>query len=106
MSNTLKVTVILLIGLFFGIDPAFAAEEAGSGGSSGLIAIAAGIAVGLAAMGGALGQGRLVSSALDSIGRNPSASGNVFTPMILGMVFVEALVILAWVISYMLIGAL
>ncbi|MGZ3704179.1 MAG: ATP synthase F0 subunit C, partial [Bdellovibrionota bacterium] len=41
----------------------------------------------------ALGQGKIVSAALDGIGRNPGAREQIFTPMLLGVVFVETLLI-------------
>ncbi len=82
--------------------PAFAFAEDASG--KGLIAIGAGLAIGLAALGGTMGQGKAVSAALDSIGRNPSASGKIFVPMILGLALVESLVILSFVIANKLAG--
>ena len=79
---------------------AFAQDTAGGGGGqSGLIAIAAAIAVGMAALGGALGQGRAASAALDGIARNPQASGKIFTPMIIALALTESLVLLAWLIA-------
>ena len=66
---------------------------ADDGGSKPMYALGKGFAVGLAALGGALGQGKIVSAALDSIGRNPGARDQIFTPMILGVVFVETLMI-------------
>ena len=67
-------------------------------------ALAAGIAIGVAAFGGALGQGRAVASALDGIARNPQASGKILVPMILGLALIESLVIYAWITSLTLIG--
>jgi len=81
-----------------------AAAAAGASGGTGLIAVGAGIAVALAILGAALAQGRAVAAALEAIGRNPAASGKVFTPMILGLVFMEALGIFAFVIAYTLAG--
>ena len=83
-------------------SPAFAFAEDGSG--RGLIAVGAGVAIGFAALGGGLGQGKLVGSALDSIGRNPGASGKIFMPMILGLALVESLVIISFVIAIKLVG--
>jgi len=80
------------------------AEGAAVGGQGGIIAIAAGLAIGLAAAGGALGQGKAISASLDSIGRNPAAAGKLLTPMLLGLALVESLVILAFVIAYLLYG--
>src|SRR5437867_702069 len=81
------------------------AEAAGGHGSrDAYIAIAAGLGLGIAALGGALGQGRMAAAALDSIGRNPGASGKIFTPMLLGLAFIEALSIYALIIAYILSG--
>jgi F-type H+-transporting ATPase subunit c len=63
-------------------------------------ALAAGLAIGIAALGGALGQGRAAAAALDGIARNPSAADKLFTPMILGLAFVESLVIFALLIAF------
>ena len=82
---------------------AFAAEG-GASSDVGLIAIGSGIAIGAAAVGGALGQGKAVSAGLDAIGRNPSAQNKLFVPMLLGLAFVESLVILAFVIAIQLAG--
>src|SRR3989442_10349934 len=54
--------------------------------------IGAGIAIGLGAMGGAIGQGRAGASALEGIARNPGAAGKIQTPMILGLALIESLV--------------
>lgn len=81
------------------LAPNFALAEGLPGDAAGMVAMGAGIAIGLAALGGTLGQGKAISSALDSIGRNPAASGKVFLPMILGLALVESLVILSFVIA-------
>ncbi|MCC6278234.1 MAG: ATP synthase F0 subunit C [Oligoflexia bacterium] len=86
-------------------SPAFAEEVAGAAaGGKGMYALAAAIAIGVAAVGGALGQGRAVTAALDGIARNPSASGKIFLPMILGLALIESLVIYALVIAFQLVG--
>ena len=103
MKKFLSLLSLAFLSLICIVDAAFA-EVAGAAGAegSGLIAIAAGIAIGVAACGGALGQGKAISAALDSIGRNPSASGQLFTPMLLGLVFIETLVIFSFVIAFFL----
>ncbi len=68
------------------------------------IAIATGLGMALAAFGGALGQGRAASAALDGIARNPAASGKIFTPMIVGLALIESLVIYSLIISFALLG--
>ncbi len=65
----------------------------------GMFAIGAGGGIGLAAFGGALGQGRAAAAALEGIGRNPGASGKLLTPLILGLALIESLVIYAFVIT-------
>jgi F-type H+-transporting ATPase subunit c len=90
--------------VFAPVSYAQAAAETTGGNTGGLLAIAAGIAIGVAAFGGALGQGRAVASALDGIARNPSASGKIQTPMIIGLALIESLVIYALVIAFLLQG--
>lgn len=70
------------------------------------VALAIGLGLGLAAMGGALGQGRATSAALEGLSRNPGSYDKVFTPFILGMVLIESLVIYSLVISLILLGSL
>lgn len=83
------------------------AQEAAAGGAAsplraGLIALAANIGIGIAAFGSAIGQGRMVASAMESIGRNPNSAGQIFTPMIIGLAFIEALTLYALVIAFFL----
>jgi F-type H+-transporting ATPase subunit c len=85
---------------------AFAAEGAVTGGMSdkALIALAAGLAIGIAAFGGALGQGRAAAAALEGIARNPGATDKLFVPMIIGLALIESLVIYALIIAFGLSG--
>jgi F-type H+-transporting ATPase subunit c len=100
MYRTLKALTGLLFGAMalFTSSVAFAADRTGTSAELGL-AIGAGLAVGLAALGGGLGQGRAASAALDGIARNPQASGKIFTPMIIALALTESLVLLAWLIA-------
>ncbi len=82
---------------------AMADDGSNSGAISGL-AIGAGLAIGLAAFGGGLGQGRAASSALEGIARNPGAAAKIQTPMIIGLALIESLVIYALVIAFLLQG--
>lgn len=68
------------------------------------IGLGAGLAIGLAALGGGMGQGRAAAAALEGMARNPSASGKLFTPFIIGLALIESLVIYALVIAFMLQG--
>ena len=84
-------------------SPALAAEGA-AGGSAGLIALAAGLGIGIAAFGVALGQGRATAAAMESIGRNPNSADRIFVPMIIGLALMEALCLYALVIAFFLQG--
>ncbi len=74
------------------------AEDAATGKSP-MGPIGAGLAIGLAVIGGALGQGKAVGSMLESFGRNPSVGGKLLVPMLIGMALIESLVILAFVVA-------
>ena len=90
MSATLLVTAT-----------AFAQDGGAVDPHAGLKALAAGLAIGVAAFGGAFGQGRTAAAALEGIARNPNAADKLFTPMILGLALIESLVIYALVIAFM-----
>lgn len=58
------------------------------------------IAAGLGVLGPAIGIGIIGGKAMEAIGRNPEASGQVVSNMILAIVFAEALGILALVVAF------
>src|SRR5260370_41250524 len=58
-------------------------------------AVGAGLAIGLAVLGGALGHGRAAPPALEGISRNPGASARIQTPRILGLPLTAPLVPIA-----------
>jgi F-type H+-transporting ATPase subunit c len=64
--------------------------------------LAAGLAIGLGAIGPGIGVGLLVLGALQSIGRNPEAAGQIQTNMFIGIAFTEAIAIYALVVSLIL----
>jgi F-type H+-transporting ATPase subunit c len=106
MRKLLTITMLLGLIVVLSYGVAMAAEGAPAAGLDSTvkacIAIAAGIGLGIAAMGGAIGQGKAVSAALDAIGRNPGALGKIMTPMILGLAIIESLVIYSLVVSLLL----
>ena len=71
---------------------------------AGWVALAAGLGLGLAALGGALGQGKAAAAALDGIARNPGAADKIRGPMILALALIESLVIYSLVIGFLLFG--
>ena len=48
----------------------------------------------------ALAIGKIVSKAMESIGRNPEAGEKLFVPMLLGTAFAEAIAIYALVVVF------
>lgn len=64
--------------------------------------IAAGIAIGIGAIGPGIGIGFVGRGAMESIGRNPEAAGTIQTNMILGMALAEAVAIYALIIAFVL----
>ena len=64
--------------------------------------LAVGLTAGLGLLGPGLGIGLIGYSALQSIGRNPEASGSIMTNMILAIAFCEAIGIYALIIAIIL----
>lgn len=71
---------------------------------SGLGALGAGISIGFAALGTGIGMGMLVGSAMESMARQPEATGTLTTNMFIGLAFIEALALYALVISFIIMG--
>lgn len=103
ISLSTGLMVLLVSALAFAQGEASAVDIAKASGA-GWIGLAAGLGIGLAAFGGALGQGRAAATALDGIARNPGAADKLFTPLILGLALIESLVIYALIISILLLG--
>jgi F-type H+-transporting ATPase subunit c len=61
-----------------------------------------GLAIGLGAVGPGIGIGLVALGALQAIGRNPEAAGEIRTNMILGIVFAESVAIYALVMALIL----
>lgn len=80
------------------------AEGATATGGTGFTALAAGLGLGLAVIGGALSQGRICAAAMEGIARNPNAQEKMFVSMIIGLVLIESLVIYMLVVSFKILG--
>ena len=105
MKRMLKLALLSAGAALLSASPAFAAD----GGSNqydlgGLGLLSAGLAIGIAAAGCGLGQGRAAAAAAEGTARNPSAGGRIFILAILGLAFIESLVIYALVISFQIVG--
>ncbi len=64
--------------------------------------LAAGLAIGLGALGPGLGIGLLGYGAMQALGRNPEARGPIMTNMILAIAFAEAVAIYALIVAIIL----
>ena len=90
----LSMLLTALAGVALLAPVAFAQEGGAAAGSGkGIAAIAVAIGMGVAAFGCGLGQGRIASAACEGMARNPGAAGPIRAAMILGLVFVETLVL-------------
>ena len=62
--------------------------------------IGAGIAMGLAVLGGAYGQGMAARGMYESVSRNPQAAGALNAPFYVGLAFIESLCLFALVVAF------
>jgi F-type H+-transporting ATPase subunit c len=106
MKNLITKISLMLFGLL--VPVAAFAETAATAGADTYknlgLALGAGLAIGIAVIGGANGQGKAAAAALEGIGRNPGAADKLFVPMIIGLALIESLVIYALLIAFMLYG--
>lgn len=108
MFTTNKRVLAIIAGIFsVGFLPASAlAQTAGSAANTfdmqAAATIGAALAIGLAVLGGALGQGRAAAAALEGISRNPGATSRIQTPMIIGLALIESLVLFAFALAFLL----
>lgn len=72
--------------------------------TSGIIAIAAALAIGIVGAATAIAQGLTASKAMESIARQPEAAGKIQSALILSLGLMEALTIYGLLIGFMLIG--
>ena len=105
MKKVLSIAFLTLIAVAAMAPAAFAGDAPDNHFTAdGWIALAAGLGLGLAAIGGALGQGKAAAAALEGIARNPGAADKLFTPFILALALIESLVIYALVMGFILSG--
>jgi F-type H+-transporting ATPase subunit c len=74
-------------------------------GRAGIIqytALAAGLAIGLGAIGSGIGMGTAIGGACEGTSRNPEAGGRIMTTMIIGLAMIESLTIYALVVALLL----
>ena len=94
------VAVGMMGGVAFADDTASVVKEEG-GGAKNLVGFGLALGLAIAAFGGALGQGKAISTAVDAVARQPEAGGRIQTMMLIGVVFIETLVIYMLLICFM-----
>ncbi len=72
--------------------------------ADGMRMLAAGLAMGLGAIGPGIGIGILGYGAMQALGRNPEAKGPIMTNMILAIAFAEAIGIYALIVAILIAG--
>ena len=102
---------MLVCGLFVlsasAADAAPAAEAAAAAESAtGSKAIAAAIVVGIVATAAALGMAIAIGKSAEGMSRQPEASGSIRSSMMLGLVFIETVVIYALIVAILIIFVL
>ena len=88
--------MLLVVGLAMAqtpVAPGAAGAADHSTGNSWFFPALGSFAVGIAALGGALGDGRAIAAACEGTARNPGAGGRIFTMLLLGLALIETLVL-------------
>jgi F-type H+-transporting ATPase subunit c len=65
-----------------------------------LVPLGKSLAIGLSALGAGIGIGMIGAKAMESIGRNPEATGKILVPMLIISAFAEAVAIYGLVIAF------
>src|ERR1039457_4263010 len=97
-----KIVMLLFVMMMFSVlaVPAFAQTGASAAGSPNWIAITSGFAIAIPAPSAGRGEGRAASSACEALGRNPAARAGIQVALILGLAFIESLVLFTLVIIF------
>ena len=128
MNKTIKI-VMAVLGIMFILGavmlPAFAADETliapapaaateeaqeqettAEANVKSTKAIAAAVVLAVAAAAGAIAMGIAIKGSSDGIARQPEAAGNIRSGMMLGLVFIETVVIYALIVAILIIFVL
>src|SRR5260370_4778682 len=85
--------VLLAAGLAMAQAPGPTGAASTGGSNTWFFPAMGSFAVGIAAFGGALGDGRAIAAACEGTARNPGAGGRIFTMLVLGLALIETLVL-------------
>ncbi|MBU0631539.1 F0F1 ATP synthase subunit C [bacterium] len=96
------VLMLTLVGAAFAADAEtakIALNTADGASVAGFALIAAGVGLGLAALGGAIGMGHTAAATIAGTARNPGLGGKLMTTMFIALAMIEAQVIYTLVIA-------
>ncbi|MGA2967466.1 MAG: ATP synthase F0 subunit C [Terriglobales bacterium] len=98
-----KIAMLLFVMTMFSVlaVPAFAQGGGGATSTTNWVALTAGFAIALAAGLAAQGQGKVASAACEALGRNPAARAGIQIAMLLGLAFIESLVLFTFVMIFL-----
>ena len=101
MSKKLAVLFFFMTILMLA-TPVFAQGEPAAAAAAGTnwVAITSGFSLAIAAGLAALGQGKIAAAACEGLARNPAARAGIQVMMLLGLAFVESLVLFTLVIVF------
>ena len=112
MKNIKKLFIVIALVLTIGsvCTPVFAegneTTSAVVADSTGDKAKSAAFSVGIAAAAAAIGMGIAIAKSSESISRQPEAEGSIRTALMLGLVFIETVVIYALIVAILVIFVL
>ena len=69
-------------------------------------AMGSGVMIGIACLGGALGMAHSVAKAANNMAEQPEAAGQIRTSMMMGLVFIETVIIYALIVAILIIFVL
>jgi len=99
MRKVVMLFMMLMACLMLAM-PAFAQGSEAAAAGTNWVAITSGFAMALAVALAALGQSRVASSACEGLARNPGARPGIQLALILGLAFIESLVLFTLVIIF------
>ena len=114
IAMTIVLAAVLAVAVLSGLTPTVRAEASetesqdvvAANDPTGDKALAAGIAIGLAAAGGAVAMGIAIAKAEESIARQPEVKNDVRTTLMLGLVFIETAIIYALIVAILVVFVL
>ena len=97
-----KIVLLSLMAMLMLATPVFAQEGPAAAGAAGTnwVALTAGFGMAIAAGLAALGQGKVAAAACEGLARNPAARAGIQLAMILGLAFIESLVLFTFVMMF------